>query len=240
MEKKNKFGTLMRIIKVLPKDKIIVQFQDEFACTKEIHWNNFKSGNVKNPYDRTNGGVGYIGEGKYKSKYNDRNTRAHNTWNDMLSRCYKEQSRFKYSAYKECTVCEEWHNFQNFSNWYEKNYYDYSEGRLHLDKDIIKKNNTVYSPEFCLLVPQRINMIFMKKPNSQCLPSGIKQNKSGYVASYNGKQINTFKTLEEAVNAHDTAKMVHVNNVAEEYKNKISTKVYKALIKHVRDNNITR
>ena len=77
----------MRIIKVLPNDKIIVQFQDEFACTKEIHWNNYRNGNAMNPYDRKNGGVGYIGEGKYKTKVNGRNTRIHNTWNDMLARC---------------------------------------------------------------------------------------------------------------------------------------------------------
>lgn len=94
LEKKNKFGTLMRIIKVLPNDKIIVQFQDEFACIKEICWTNFKTGNVKNPYDRTNCGTGYIGEGKYKSvQANGRHTREYSTWNDMIVRCYKEKNK---------------------------------------------------------------------------------------------------------------------------------------------------
>ena len=127
LEKKNKFGTLMRIIKVLPNDKIIVQFQDEFSCTKEVHWNNFKRGTVKNPYDRTNCGVGYMGEGKYKSvKANGRHTREYSTWNDMIVRCYKEKTRHLHPAYEDCTVCKEWHNFQTFCDWYFKNYYEYN------------------------------------------------------------------------------------------------------------------
>ena len=222
----------MRIIKVLPNDKVMVQFQDEFTCTKEIHWNNFKSGNAMNQYDRKNGGVGYIGEGKYKTKYNGRNTKIHNTWNDMLARCYKEQSRFKYSSYIDCEVCEEWHNFQNFAKWYEVNYYKVGNERMHLDKDILVKGNRLYSPETCLIVPQKINMIFMTKEKGvdADLPNAIKRSVKGYRSSYNGKSLGNFKTLEEAINEHDRIKKIHIKEIAEEYKNKIPTKVYDALL----------
>lgn len=232
LTKINNNGTEMKIIKILPDDKVIVRFQDEFACTKEIHWNNFKSGNVMNPYDRKNVGVGYIGEGKYKTKYNNRNTRAHNTWNDMLSRCYSKTKRNHYSAYIDCTVCDEWHNFQVFAKWYEDNFYDIGEGRMHLDKDILVENNRIYSPKTCIFVPQRINMIFMQKPNKYRLPNGISLISNGkYHASYNTVYLGTYDTLEEAMIYYNEEKIIHIREVADEYKGRIPKKLYDALYK---------
>jgi hypothetical protein len=228
---KNNFGTDMKIIKNITCDQVLIQFQDEHKFKKEIYWTNFQNGNVKNPYDKIRYGVGYIGAGDYKvESILGTHDKSYDAWQNMLERCYSEKLRHKHKAYEECTVCEKWHNYQNFAKWYKNNSYNLKDGRLHLDKDIKQKNNTVYSPEMCLLVPQRINMIFMSKYNPSGLPNGIRKNKNSYTSLYNGKEIDRFKTLEEAIEAHDKAKRIHIKQIAEEYKSIIPTKVYKALL----------
>ncbi len=228
---KNNFGTDMKIIKVLSSYKVLIEFQDEHKHKQEIYYNNFKNGNVKNPYDKIRYGVGYIGAGKYKvESILGIHDKSYDTWQNMLERCYSEKHREKHSAYKDCTVCKEWHNYQNFAKWYKNNEY-IVEGRLHLDKDIIKHGNTLYSPEYCLLVPQRINMIFMSKSSKDGLPNGIARCKKGYRAHYNGVKLEEFYTLEEAIAEHDKAKRIHIKNISKEYKNKIPKKVYNALMR---------
>jgi hypothetical protein len=228
---KNNFGTEMKVVKVLPNDKVLIEFEDWKKYQKEILWTNFKSGNVKNPYDKIRYGVGYMGAGEYKvESILGIHDKSYDTWQNMLERCYSEKHREKHSAYNDCTVCEKWHNYQNFAKWYKKNEYPI-DGRLHLDKDILKEGNTVYAPEFCLLVPQRINMIFMSKSRNDDLPNAIKMNIGGtYTSHYNGKRLAKVETLEEAIRLHDEAKRKHIKQVAEEYKDKIPKKLYKALI----------
>ena len=107
---------------------------------------------------------------------------------------------------------------------------------MHIDKDILYKNNRIYSPKTCLLVPQRINMLFMHKPNKYGLPNGIAPMANGrYSASYNGKQIGKYNSLEEATIAHDKEKKKAIIKVAEEYKEVIPNKVYNALINWIPD-----
>ena len=43
--------------------------------------------------------------------------------------------------YLDVTVCEEWHNFQNFAKWFYENYYEISGEKMRLDKDILIKGN---------------------------------------------------------------------------------------------------
>lgn len=230
MINKNNFGTDMKVIKVISWEKVIIEFQDWKKFQKEIYWQNFKNGNVKNPYDKIRYGVGYIGNGDYQvESILGTHDKSYDTWQNMLERCYSEKHREKHSAYMGCTVCEKWHNYQNFAKWYKKNEYEIK-GRLHLDKDIISKGNKVYSPEFCLLVPQRINMIFMNKTNNDGLPSAIRKRKNFYAVYYNGDYKGGAYLLENAIKMHDKYKRIHIKQVAEEYKDKIPPKVYKALL----------
>ena len=73
-----------------------------------------------------------------------------------------------------------WHNYQNFAQWFNENRYDV-EGRLHIDKDILYPGNKIYCPDTCLLVPQRINMLFLNKPNKRGLPNGIIKSSDKYL-----------------------------------------------------------
>ena len=59
-------------------------------------------------------------------------------------------------------MTDEWLNFQNFAEWYEKNYYEIPGEIMCLDKDILIKRNKTYSPETCVFVSNRINNLFVK------------------------------------------------------------------------------
>lgn len=222
----------MKIIAYRSNEDIDIEFLDDFHYIKTHQtYSNFKVGGVRNPYDRTLFGVGYAGVGEYKLSEKNKQTRVYAAWSQMLNRCYNGNEAQKRPAYYGiATVCEEWQCFQTFAKWYFDNYYEV-EGRLHVDKDILCHGNKVYSPDKCLLVPQRINMLFMNKPNKYGLPSGINITDSKkYHADYQGKGIGNFNTLDEAIQAHTDAKRKHIREVAEEYKEIIPVKVYDALM----------
>ena len=150
----------MKIIRYGACDDIDVQFLDEHGYIYYHNvYTNFKKGQIKNPYDRNIFGVGYIGDGKYGTGDAVKRTKEEYVWRGMLERCYGDKYKDVHSAYYDkCIVCEEWHNFQNFAEWYTQNFYQVGTERMHLDKDILVKGNKFYSPDTCLIVPQRINM----------------------------------------------------------------------------------
>ena len=229
----NKFGTPMKIVGYRNSMDIDIEFQDKFRYVKEHQsYVNFKNGGVKNPYDITVYGVGYIGAGKYKPMLNkDVIEQRYNDWRNMLGRCYSEDER-EYEVYHCCEVDERWFNYQNFSEWFEENKYECDE-RLQVDKDILFPNCKIYSPETCLLVPHRINALFMNKKNNRGLPNGIRRTKSGkYSAKYNLENLGTYDTLEEAYAIYTIKKKENILRYAEEYKNIISEKVYNALVNY--------
>lgn len=227
---KNTQGTLMKIIRFNSNTDIDVQFLDDRQYIKEhTTYTNFRSGHIKNPYDKSLFGVGFIGVGQYKTRNANTHkpTTAYQAWKGIMERCY--QNPIKYPAYYgKCEVCEEWQNYQNFAKWYEENEYT-CEGRLHIDKDILHPNCNLYSPDNCLLVPQRINMLFLNKPNKRGLPNGISKTPNGYSANYNKQILGTYQTLQEAYSKYADAKETTIKMVAEEYKEIIPNRVYLAL-----------
>ena len=165
--KENTYGTKMKIISYRRYDDIDVEFLDDYHFIKEHQaYVNFKSGGIKNPYDKTMGGVGYIGVGKYKLHNEDlSNTPAYDAWTTMLMRCYIRKDKSP-TYYGDVTVCDEWLCYQNFAEWYYSHTYPIPDNeRLHLDKDIKHPKCNEYAPKNCMLVPQRINMLFSNKPN---------------------------------------------------------------------------
>ena len=74
----------------------------------------------------------------------------------------------------------------------------------------------------------------MKKARKkdQDLPNAINRCANGFQASYNGKSLGIFKTLDEAITVHDTEMIKHIKQLAEEYKTVLPKKVYKALINY--------
>lgn len=225
----NNFGTPMKIIAYRTSEDIDVEFQDEHRYIKEhASYVNFKSGNIKNPYDKTRYGVGYLGVGKHTASINGEYNYIYDLWADMLNRCYNPKSNLL-AYYGKCIMCDEWLNFQNFGDWYKANEYTVN-GRLHIDKDILYPNCNIYSPETCLLVPQRINMLFSNKTNNRGLPNGIYGTDSGrFRAKYNSKELGTYSALSEAYAVYALEKENTIKRIANEYKAIIPDRVYKAL-----------
>lgn len=230
--RKNTFGTEMKIIRYNNSEDIDVQFLDDYYYVyHHTTYSNFKNGCIKNPYDKSVFGIGFVGDGKYLTRENGVNTIHYNTWHDMLKRCYNEVSKDKFPAYFGiCKVCNHWLNMQNFSEWFDEKKYECGE-RLHIDKDILYVGNKIYSKDTCILVPQRINMLFMNKPNRFGLPSGISPMANGrYSVKYNGKLIGNADNLEEAVIMHEVEKQKAVIRITKEYKEILPVEVYDALM----------
>lgn len=217
---------------IMPNRKIIIEFQDEHKHITDVYETNFKSGNVWNPYQITIHGHGYIGDGIYLTRKNKKQTHEYSSWNHIVERCYCKKHNERNPTYIGCTMDETWHNFQVFSEWWNQNIYYVNNERMHVDKDILIKGNKRYCPETCLIVPQRINMLFQGKRYGRELPTGVYINKNGYVALYNRKKLGNFNSVEEAEHAHELAKRKSVHEVAEEYKKYIPKKVYDALMNY--------
>lgn len=160
---------------------------------------------------------------------------AYNCWYSMLSRCYNPRYLSLFPTYKGVTVCEEWHVFSNFKEWFYDPQNGYQEG-CQLDKDILVKGNRVYSPDTCCFVPNEINSIFTTRPPKKSnLPMGVRLHRSGrYTAMFNKKYLGMFDDIASAVRAYGTARDIHIKEVAKSCKerNIITQKVYDALMRY--------
>lgn len=227
---KNHFGTEMQIVNYKDSSDIDVMFLDDFYyIVKHTTYVNFKRGNITNPYDPTVAGIGFEGNGKYLKYNNKIMNPSYMSWSSMINRCYARENDVAY--YNVSSVSKEWFNFQNFANWYDENKYDV-EGRLHLDKDILYPGNKIYSPSHCLLVPQRINMLFTNKKNKRGLPNGITKYKNTYYATYNFEELGHSSDLYKAYALYAKRKKETIVKIANEYKDIIPDKVYQALLNY--------
>lgn len=233
-------GYEFEIIEYINSSQVIIKLvSDVHNFVKTTQYATLKNGEIKNPFHKSVYNVGFIGVGNYVAKVNRKNTPYYNIWKTMIQRCYDKKFQQKYPTYKDCTVCEEWHNFQNFAKWYEENYYEVDGEQMHLDKDIIVKGNKVYSPETCIFVPERINYLFLKSNSSRGnLPIGVCKNGNKYVSFLKGYEqvkngyLGMFNTIEEAFCIYKKTKEEYIRQIANEYKTKIPKKLYELLIKY--------
>lgn len=217
----NSNGTPMRIIRYGNSADVDIEFLDEHHYIKEHNtYRNFKRGVVKNPYDKTIFGIGYLGVGDYGTGKNERNLRdTYIKWVAMLQRCYIDMGDMYKSYYNVANVCEEWFNYQNFAEWYESHYYELPDNeKLHLDKDIKYKGNKIYSPYACILVPQSINEVFHRSREKQVdcdLPETIRRTKSGYKVWFRGESLGVYGSVGECLEKYNKAKKQYVKELIE-------------------------
>lgn len=234
-------GSLIEITDYQNNERVEITFLTT-GYKKYISWRTFqKNKNIVSPYCKTVYGVGYLGEGDYPAFINKKKTRCYMTWTDMIKRCYDENDT-KHATYKGCEVCEEWHCYQNFAQWYQDNYYEVNNELMNLDKDILIKGNKIYSPETCIYVPQRINSLFIKSNKIRGeYPIGVTKHRNKFEAHLkkDNKQIclGSYSTPEEAFLAYKIAKEQYIKEVAEEYKDKIPYRLYEALMNYEVDIN---
>ena len=222
-------GYIIEIIKYQNKNKCTVLLKGHKDLIFEnVRYNAFKKGQVMNPYHASLHGFGYIGCGAYTSKNS-----SYQIFTDILKRCYSESRQKSQPSYKDCSVDERWHNFQNFAKWYEDNWKPHMEGWA-LDKDILFKGNRIYSENTCCFVPREVNNLFIKSNKSRGnLPIGVSIDWKRYKAQINidGAKvyIGMFDTPEEAFQAYKTVKEKHIKEVADKWRGQITEQVYEAM-----------
>ena len=242
----NKEGDVMLIVEYNDYDDIVVEFQDENACRVHTQYANFVRGGVRNYKKPKHGYHGYVGTGKYKSEHVGENGErvlhsSYKIWSSMHRRA--ENFDGKHPSYEDVTVCEEWWDYQNFAEWYEKNYYEIEGDFVCLDKDIKDPYSRTYSPNTCILIPNVINELFKNtKASTDGLPNGVYRRKDRDVERYraatkildeNGKVkkvSKTTKTPEEAFEFYKKHKELYIKQMAEKHKHMLTKEVYELLM----------
>ena len=117
--RENNKGTKMKIIAQRGCDDIDIEFLDNHHYVfRHATYSNFKNGGIKNPFDKTIYGMGYLGDGKYTGWINGDHTAEYEIWAKIIGRCYHEKDKEKYRSYYDISeVCDEWLNYQNFAEW---------------------------------------------------------------------------------------------------------------------------
>ena len=155
----------------------------------------------------------------------------------MLKRCYSHYD-YNQASYEGCTVTSEWLLYSTFKQWFDENYVE----GYALDKDIIKKNNLLYSPKTCCFVPQEINNLFIKRKRDRgALPIGIvlipRNRYKKYQVQVKGRIpycVGYFYTIKEAFQAYKREKEKIIKERATKYfqEGKITHRVYQALMEY--------
>ena len=222
-------GRTMEIIKYYNTDDITVVFNDmSIVCNQR--YSKFKIGQIKNWNNPIVCNIGFVGYGYYipkNYKY------IYNIWRSMIQRCYSNLAQSNQKSYIGCTVNPDWHNFQNFARWFDKNYIK----GFELDKDILFKGNKVYSSKTCCFVPKDINVLLTtsKKTRGKYVIGVFKFkkcNKFSAQISIDGKNIylGSFNTELEAFNAYKIAKKENIKKIVDKFKHQITSQCYNALI----------
>ncbi len=206
-------GLEIVITEYFGKDNVTIMYSDGFIL-KNIQYNRLISGKVKNYNFPSVKKIGYLGYGKFNPKDN-KDSYFH--WYAMITRCYCENYQKTRPRYKGCSVDERWHNFQIFTEWFNKNHVE----DWQLDKDILVKGNKVYGPETCCFIPSIINSLFVKSNSIRGnYPIGVLKKGRRYRTSLKINQkvihIGYFSTQTEAFFAYKKAKEKRIKDVAEQ------------------------
>ena len=217
------------VIQYRGANDITVRFEDTgFETTVAMY--SLQKGEVKDRLKPSFYGVGVVGEAFVK------NDTMYNTWMCMLNRCYGAAHVKENSAYKDCSVSDNFKYYPYFKDWCSKQIgFDSLDDKgkpFALDKDILVKGNRVYSEDTCCFVPPEINTLLTRYTKNSDTCKGVYYNKrlSKFSAHLLGKYIGLFTTELEAFQVYKQAKQTYIKDVANKWKDQIDPKVYEALI----------
>lgn len=185
-------------------------------------------------------GVGY-NSGKYPAKENGKHTKSYKLWQHMIRRCYDTDSHYLYRnfAYIECNVSDNFKLFDYFHEWcITQKGFDIP--NFHLDKDLLTKNNKLYSEDNCVFIPSEINMMLSNKKGVRgVLPIGVHLHKplGKYCAQCCfgtgiSKNLGLYSTAEEAFDVYKSNKEAYIKTLATKWSSFISEKAYDALMSY--------
>ena len=222
-------GRKMKCIDYKNSMDIDVEFLDSGNIIKNVQWNNFIRGKVKDKQ--------HLDILSYNSDICSipTDSKEYRTWYQMLRRCFNIQYKEEKPTYKNAVCCEEWLSYENFCIWLQsqENYEIWKTLKWSaIDKDILIKGNKIYSPENCLLVAVYVNNLFVKHDALRGnYPIGVHKLDNKYVASCTNSienrhvVIGLYNSIEEAFKAYKEYKENLIKEIANiEYKNRTITK----------------
>lgn len=162
--------------------------------------------------------------------------KEYSLWVAMLARCYSPLRLIRRPTYIGCSVSDNFKNFQWFAKWCQSQIGFGNKG-FQLDKDLLFKNNKMYSGDNCIFVPDEINSLLVKANSSrgEC-PIGVSRCITGFRAEASrrsaARYIGVFDTPEEAFLAYKLHKEALIKQLAEKWKSQIDPRAYEALMKY--------
>lgn len=192
-------------------------------------------------------GVGVSEDGKYKRSETingvSNKTPEYELWKNMLARCYSKAMNKNRPRYVGCEVSDNFKNFQWFAEWCN-NQVGFGLKNYTLEKDILFKNNRIYSEDTCRFAPISINGLFARTNKRRgSLPIGVTFNKKtqkykaqcGNVVSKDNTDkgyIGEYFEIKDAFLAYKTKKEELIKYEAEKFRGSIADDLYIALINY--------
>lgn len=184
--------------------------------------------NYKNKYGKW--AVTGIGtDGKYAD------TRSGSIHRGIKERCHKGSDyQRKFPSYSNCSMSEEFLDFQFFVEWHMKQAAFGMDG-FHIDKDILIPGNKVYSQDTCCLVPGIINLLMVRHTDAKTdMPLGVQLTDSKKYKAQHGKgaYLGIYKTKELAFAAYKNYKEAKIRDAVKLHMAVLEPRVYAALMSY--------
>ena len=222
----NSYGHKMTIISYRSERDIEVVFEDGYI--KKCSYGRFKSGNVKNNNMPSKYGVGYIGD--TTTKCDGVEKLSYRVWVSILDRTLGNKLR----SYDNVSISDEWLCYAVFEKWYNENYYKVNDEKMCIDKDVLCNTGAkIYSKDTCIIIPERINNVFVSFYNSET-GATYRAKRNAYEVScrdFTGKKVylGYYKNKEDALITYREFKIKTIIEVIESYKDKLPSHIYNIL-----------
>ncbi len=187
-------------------------------------------------------GIGH-NSGKYPTRKEGSFLKEYDLWKSMLLRC-TEKGWDKFPNYTGVTCSDNFKNYSFFYEWCQQQVGFGSkdkDGRsFEIDKDLLIKDNKVYSEDTCIFIPRRLNsLVFIKTTVRGKYPIGVyfnhKTNKFNafcHRGTGTKKNLGCFDTELDAFVAYKTFKESLIRQLAEDYKGQVDIRLYQALLNY--------
>jgi len=193
------------------KGYVIVSIDGRY--NKAVLYSSLVDGRIKNLYHKSAYGKGYIGVGEHKVSFKGVLTNKYGAWRGILQRCYDSDLHQKHPTYKDSIVCDEWHNFQVFGDWYDE---QYKEEGWQLNKYLLSGGKKIYSPDTCVFIPKELNKFLGRDEGNRDYPTGVSRRGSRYRSqsqcTLSGRllYIGTYDTIAEADLAYRNKRLANI------------------------------